>query len=160
MSKVASRKSKVEGRRSRVVGTHGRASVLQNRTASQHNQFMLRRFIFRLGSRSGFSHTKTTKCELAMLEQHILLNVFAHKNLFPTSTKCRQIESPQLQCGPWACRRARIELFNRSILGAWIFLLRLGIINAGHFDKLNDRPCFRQAQGPNRIASPPQRLND
>ena len=94
MSKVASRKSKVEGRRSKVVGTHGRASVLQNRTASQHNQFMLRRFIFRLGSRSGFSHTKTTKCELAMLEQHILLNVFAHKNLFPTSTKCRQIESP------------------------------------------------------------------
>ena len=40
------------------------------------------------------THTKTTKCELASLKQHILLNVFAHINLFPTSTKCRQIESP------------------------------------------------------------------
>ena len=56
---------------------------------------LFRRFIFRLGFRSGFTHTKTTKCELASLKQHILLNVFAHKNLFPTSTKCRQIESPQ-----------------------------------------------------------------
>ena len=54
-----------------------------------------RRFIFRLGFRSGFTHTKTTKCELASLKQHILLNVFAHINLFPTSTKCRQIESPK-----------------------------------------------------------------
>ena len=58
-------------------------------------RFLLRRFIFRLGFRSGFTHTKTTKCELALLKQHILLNVFAHINLFPTSTKCRQIESPQ-----------------------------------------------------------------
>ena len=41
------------------------------------------------------THTKTTKCELASLKQHILLNVFAHINLFPTSTKCRQIEPPQ-----------------------------------------------------------------
>ena len=41
------------------------------------------------------THTKTTKCELASLKQHILLNVFAHINLFPTSTKCRQIESPK-----------------------------------------------------------------
>ena len=57
--------------------------------------FLFRRFIFRLGFRSGFTHTKTTKCELASLKQHILLNVFAHINLFPTSTKCRQIESPQ-----------------------------------------------------------------
>ena len=56
---------------------------------------MFRRFIFRLGFQSGFTHTKTTKCELASLKQHILLNVFAHINLFPTSTKCRQIESPQ-----------------------------------------------------------------
>ena len=56
--------------------------------------FLLRRFIFRLGFRSGFTHTKTTKCELASLKQHILLNVFAHINLFPTSTKCRQIETP------------------------------------------------------------------
>ena len=48
-----------------------------------------------LVSRSGFTHTKTTKCELASLKQHILLNVFAHINLFPTSTKCRQIASPQ-----------------------------------------------------------------
>ena len=56
---------------------------------------MFRRFIFRLGFRSGFTHTKTTKCELASLKQHILLNVFAHINLFPTSTKCRQIESPK-----------------------------------------------------------------
>ena len=79
------------------VGTHGRASVVQNRNASA---ILFRRFIFRLGFRSGLIHTKTTKCELASLKQHILLNVFAHINLFPTSTKCRQIESPQLQCGP------------------------------------------------------------
>ena len=57
--------------------------------------FLFRCFIFRLGFRSGFTHTKTTKCELALLKQHILLNVFAHINLFPTSTKCRQIESPK-----------------------------------------------------------------
>ena len=46
--------------------------------------------------------------------------------------------------------------------GPLIFLLRLGIINAGHFDKLSDRIASalaaqetRQAQGPNRVASPP-----
>ena len=42
--------------------------------------------------------------------------------------------------------------------GPLIFLLRLGIINAGHFDKLSDRIASalaaqetRQAQGPNRV---------
>ena len=42
-------------------------------------------------SRSGFTHTKTTKCELASLKQHILLNVFAHINLFPTSANGTRI---------------------------------------------------------------------
>ena len=42
-------------------------------------------------SRSGFTHTKTTKCELALLKQHILLNVFAHINLFPTSANGTRI---------------------------------------------------------------------
>ena len=42
-------------------------------------------------SRSGFIHTKTTKCELALLKQHILLNVFAHINLFPTSANGTRI---------------------------------------------------------------------
>ena len=43
-----------------------------------------------------------------------------------------------------------------AMLGPLIFLLRLGIINAGHFDKLSDRIASalaaqetRQAQGPN-----------
>ena len=45
----------------------------------------------------------------------------------------------------------------RPWFGPWIFLLRLGIINAGHFDKLSDRIASalaaqetRQAQGPKR----------
>ena len=51
--------------------------------------------------------------------------------------------------------------------GPWIFLLRLGIINAGHFDKLSDRIASalaaqeaRQAQGPNRTDSPISRFVD
>jgi hypothetical protein len=46
--------------------------------------------------------------------------------------------------------------------GTLIFLLRLGIINAGHFDKLSDRIASalaaqetRQAQEPNRITKSP-----
>ena len=41
--------------------------------------------------RSGFTHTKTTKCELASLKQHILLHVFAHINLFPPSANGTRI---------------------------------------------------------------------
>ena len=48
-------------------------------------------------SRSGFLHTKTTKCELALLKQNILLHVFAHKNLFPPSANCLRIKSPHFQ---------------------------------------------------------------
>ena len=58
--------------------------------------------------------------------------------------------------GGWTCRSPRYRPSNQFNSGPWIFLLRLGIINAGHFDRLSDRIASalaaqetRQAQGPN-----------
>ncbi len=42
-------------------------------------------------SQSGFLRAKTTKCELALLKQYILPNVFARKNRFPTSANSPRI---------------------------------------------------------------------
>ena len=98
------------------------------------------------------------RCPLRFLTH--FLNARHTQKCIPAQSRCLFIASPhRLSASPHhRLNDLTIVRFN-DYSGPLIFLLRLGIINAGHFDRLSDRIASalaaqetRQAQGPNRIA--------
>jgi hypothetical protein len=96
------------------------------------------------------------RCPLRFLTH--FLNARHTQKCIPAQSRCLFIASPQrlneFQCKPSAeanlfgYAKAQPEIMKSEALnnyritihsGTLIFLLRLGIINAGHFDKLSDR---------------------